>query len=307
MRTIALIWIVYLLAPLGLRSALAHEDPPGDVHPRVVAVNGRFEVYFNNNRHRFSQDEAERKKPTPVFRRIFAADGTLISLREPFTGDEPPSEASLEEQRNSAGAVSDPQLGQDSEMREDQFRLGWWNTSQYILRDSLLAANRLSARSFSLHLVEASSGKIVKSAEVGRPARIIFLARTSEAIRMGDDIVVAWMEEKLLKEEIRLDEYGRTNILRDVRYRMVLTRWNPETGQVLHAPLADALDGNITVSLGNVGKTMLVAWNERGAIRTRSIQVDALSFVPKLPDLQGDHQDWEAVRKEINDLQAPCK
>ena len=65
-------------------TAIAHEDPRGDVHPKVVTTSDRFEVYFTNNRGASSQ----------IFRTTFTADGKLIADREPFNGETPQEQQS---------------------------------------------------------------------------------------------------------------------------------------------------------------------------------------------------------------------
>jgi hypothetical protein len=51
MRILILI-IVLLLLP----SAFGHEDPRGDVHPRIEVENGAFVVWFRNNTHKATTD-----------------------------------------------------------------------------------------------------------------------------------------------------------------------------------------------------------------------------------------------------------
>jgi hypothetical protein len=282
--------------------AIAHEDPRGDVRPKVVTTSDRFEVYFTNNRGTSSQ----------IFRTTFTADGKLIADREPFNGETTQEQQSHPILMNLEGGrprVTFTPLGTDRPQTftpklppgeyTDCLIVDWLHDGKILMQDSPAKAARDDPWPFSLRTVDLFSDDLLYSAVIGTPARIYDIARTSPALHFGGEIIIAWMEMKQFPDSIISLSDGSSAAVRNATFRVVVTRWEPKLGRILHTLVAPAVSENVSISIGRINQVLLVAWHELGRIRTRTVDLSSRDFFPKLPELRQDSEIQKRVMDEI--------
>jgi len=284
-----------LIGAIALQTtANAHEDPRGDVRPSVVAMDDRFEVYFTNNlQHSLGSED-------PVYRMVFSAEGAKMGLEDRYIGAIPQTRDTQYqfdlESEHGRPVFRQPPRGEERpvitrpKLPPGQYHdcciLGWITKSKVVMRDSPPPPKNDESWPFSLRVVELGSGKLLGATRVGTPARIYVFACTSSVLSAGDEVILAWMETKKLPEEQVLGADGNMLMITQALYRMVLTRWQPSTGKTRHTVVASATDGNVAISIGRIGNVVLVAWHERGVIRTQAIDLNTAPFTQRLPELR---------------------
>jgi hypothetical protein len=268
----------------------AHEDPRGEVHPLVFAGSDRFEVYFRDNRE--MEDQGGK-----LYRRLYSRTGEPLGERESwdnalpnvaFSVDLPEEDGrpvlELRPPGREKPSLTKPQLPRGR--FTDATLLGWFPSPKFIMRDSPAAAwGGNSPVPFTLRIVELETGKILASTVVGIPGRIYSTARTSAALCVDEDIVLAWLEEKRFPPtKVKLSDSSTADIA-NTTCRMVLTRWQPKHRRTRHAEIARVVGHNIAIGIGRIDNQVFVAWHEWGKIRTQAVDLNNIAFVPQLPKL----------------------
>src|SRR5690349_10785687 len=62
-------------------TAIAHEDPVGDIYPVVKVENGNFAIYFYNNAHQQTATDYDMSGNSPVYRIVYSPTGELLGPR----------------------------------------------------------------------------------------------------------------------------------------------------------------------------------------------------------------------------------
>lgn len=279
--------VIVISAALAIASALfAHEEPPGEVRPLVVANGNQFELYFTDDRNKTTDWQGR------GYRSIFALDGTPISIHERFKGkiegvDDSIATHDLLFENN----LPYLDLGPDRDSMkkiffhppvtkcEDFCILRWLPGRQIAARFSALSPKEKSHGSFSLGVFDLDSGKHLRSVKIGFPGRIYHFAVTSPVLVHGNELVIAWMEVRTFEVTKNGKEEG---------CRVVLTRWNPKTGGLCHRVVRPAFSDNASISIGAIGNRVMVAWSNYGPVKTEVVSLDSKEFAKTLPELKRD-------------------
>lgn len=294
--------VVVLMTGAALR---ASEYPVGDILPEVIVHDGRFEVYSTT--WRVSDGSPWNK----VYRTVFSADGKLITGREPFVGKIPQRDVFYSEMDCREGRpnfIYAPTIHEHMQVitlqlppgaYTDCVALGWLSPEKFVMRDSPAKGGKDGEWPFSLRIFNWHSGEVLASTLIGTCGRIYDIATTSPVLSMGDDLLIAWMEQKHYPD---VELPGGGGAARDSAFRVVLTRWQPKLGKTQHTVVAPAIDDNVAISIGRIGEVVFVAWHERGKIRTRAVDLRTARFVSRLPELQHDQKQERSVLQEISVL-----
>ena len=272
--------IVVIALPFLTGSVCAHEDPVGDIHPKVSVEDGNFAVYFFDT-------TAHHKKTGPIkhYRTLIDSEGRVLASRKPV------AERIVPLNLDALDVVADPASlrfgGLDTETpplaRADGGKTHFmdgqsgdlfsatcpagWILGQFSLRGTLSNVHRHAFTIDSFDTLDGHGGhdfpltlgafdlkaqRFVTPVVLGNPARI-FLPVRSRILVAGDEAFVAWCEERDL--EIK-------NEIRSATYQVVLSRWRIGTPEVGHVVLRQACNDNMSISMERLGRRILVAWHE---------------------------------------------
>ena len=279
--------LIASIAFFAIQSSLfAHEEPLGEVHPWVISNGNQFEVYFTDDRNKTTNWDGH------GYRSIFALDGTPVSIHERFKGKiEGVDDSIATDSLRFEGDVPYLELGPDRDSMkkiffhppttkcEDFCILRWLPGRQIAARFSALSPKQTNHGSFSLGVFDIDSGKNLHSNKIGFPGRIFQSAVTSPVLVHGNELVIAWIEVNT----VETTKYGQ-----EQGCRVVLTRWNPASGKLLHLVIRRTFSSNAAISIGAIGNTAMVAWSNYGPIKTEVVSLDSKGFAKTMPELKQD-------------------
>lgn len=294
-------WSSRLLVIAGLLAItsvlIAHEETPGQQDPIVIPNGRQFEVYFTDDRNK-STDWVGRR-----YRSVFALDGTPISLHERFEGKMPHLDDSIAaSQLTFENGLPYLEFGPTRDTMKKVFFqtpakcadfciLGWLPDRMVAARFSVLSSKEKNHGQFSLGVFDLN-GKLLYSAKIGTPGRIYEFAVTTPVIAHDDELLIAWIEAKTFKA---------TKDNREEWCRVILTRWRPKDGRLLHCFVKPAFSKNAEVSIGAIDSSVLVAWHNYGHIKTEVMPLDSKKFAPFLPKWKRDITAEKKLFEEVHE------
>jgi hypothetical protein len=264
-----------------------HEDPLGDVHPRVRVENGNFVVYFGNNAEKpvpdtFTVEEGKYPPYYTIYKTILSRQGRVLAQREPSSNAAVPR-ASLRLQAQEQGLYVKEENGQ------------WlvfppWSRMHH-------------GRPFMVRLTDGK--RQVQQFDWDRNDVDIVL----DAVEAGDDIVflVSFQPSKssLTTDQHPLYFYRFTKdgrrcsapqkigtqqwrvcsniVVQSPRYmvswldgqRLILSTWDSSSGTLKSQVLQDPVDWNLSISAARIDNMMLIAYHEKGTIKTKMVDLNS--------------------------------
>ena len=303
-----LIAVLLLLAGLN---APAHEEPRGDVRPRVLVSEGRFEIYFANNaetEHTYESKAGRWFDPwMNVYRTVITADGNVIAERKAIENPKTPipdrrwswndpryvgEEGFLhiwEKERRIYLARFRPVSNRsDAGSPEDGIEhiedVLWTDrTAWVVLAPPPAGGSTYDPYPFYFEIIDRKTGKNRRVA-IGKPCRIYYFPVASALVRLGDWVYLAWIRELPAGFVDVPVEGGEVARMEAVRYELILTRIHTTDSKVSHSIVSAPGSSNVSLSMAGQQGRLLVAHHAGGRIHWRLLNPGELEFTPQLED-----------------------
>lgn len=257
----ALLAAVAVLTP---SMAAAHRDWAGDVHPVITVVNGRFVIRFESN--------VEDK----VYETVLTAGGEIVESRRQVRDRRPRHglEIVARQGRHVYELLSTPTAARGGEKADSvtavrhtdpsgavsTFDLDWGSEPPEYVSDAvasdealLVLGSDVARQRMRLHRFDLR-GKLIATATIGNPEFVYCFPAASPIAAYQDRYVIAWLA-------------GAEDLVRP--RALNLSWWEPATNRTRTVTLDPQVSGNTTVSIGVIGKDILVAYHaptERKAV-----------------------------------------
>lgn len=247
-------------------TAIAHQDPLGDVYPRVKVENGNFAIYFFNNSRQANSSEYDMSGNNPVYRMVYSPTGKLLGPRAACPALRSDAlwqgasmvygrKISLQNER----VIFDPDLLRSKPSylierngKTEHRRLPWPEEIKIddvadVLVDerSLLVSATTPDRLLRLFCFDRAKFESPAMAVVGEPAFIYDFPRASKVILAAGRYWLSWVRFNQAKG----------------KYETVLSSWKPGEEKPRATVLETPSDFNTELSMAAIGDRLCVAYH----------------------------------------------
>lgn len=251
---------IFIALLLAAGTALAHQDPRGDVHPWVRVEKGNFAIYFFSNEEPHEPDHSP-----PPLRVVYSPTGELLAPRH-HVASIPEDETST---RRQGGNIQVPAGGEilsfppyprlfhdkpfytvQKDGQTERHSLPWPDAVKIsdlsrIIADehSITIAAKAGGLVLSFYRFSREGFALPAVVEIGSPATIYDFPVVSNIVFAGGKYWIAWMRPGKEKTD------------------PVLSSWKPGDAAVTHLVLKTPGDWNSTLSLEAAGDVLCLAYH----------------------------------------------
>jgi len=255
-----IVWIGMCLLP---RLVLAHQDPTGEIHPRVFVENEAFSIYFRSvgkTRENVVDGKMifDEKGQVLVPKHLVTAtakgeewqdprNGTIMI---PWTRRNQQGRSVFVLRTTTADLVKEQPLPLSAPFGAD-ITSSWVDEKAIaVLWSEAVGEGEARVVLMKLSWIDRASFSVVATVEVGKPATIYDFPSASNLVWAEGKLWLAWVKE-LGKEDMEQSPISVT----------VLTCYDPHTKSLLHKELPQPSNWNTRISMGFLKGWLCLVWH----------------------------------------------
>ncbi len=288
-----LFWTLLLFQVAGL----AHVDPVGDVHPRIVIEGKNFSILFGNNKeNRPPYSDVTKtywfESWMNVYKTVISSGGKVLENR---VKTENPKVIPRKTYWTDDGRIRIVEGG-----KENLITPKWPKKIEYI-QDVVWSGNKVWAvfsypsdgspfdgssswliYPFFFVAIDRDAGAISVSEPIGNPSRIYDFPVASHMIQLGHYLYIVWAQE-IPDGKVDVEIKGEGTVKMDTfRADLILSRYDTNTGKLKHSVIEKLKSTNIHIDIAEIESKMLIAHHDEGKINWRIVDLASQPFSEKI-------------------------